>query len=1695
MAKKTIIDLKKTSNTVAPDSNYVRLKTNPDNSLGVIYSDGRTRTITHAWELPIENKTISDPSTLTPNSWDRYIIPTLPAPVGDWSGHEEEIATWNDIHGTWEFTMPEQGWGAYNKAENQIYTFNGVIWSKLNASVTIIDVTHAELRLLIRGSSLIPGNLYRITDYQSFNEIITDSDIMHTSSTSMLLAEAISSNQLKGDVTDLSNINDAIIYDPSITAKGNFYQYVDKATGTINDDDASFDDDYMWDYNLAPYFEVNFISDTELSLGLDTIIDPNTTFSIGDNGSMTYVTLNDPNVNWDYTTGILTLSGAYTFLSNASTYYIAITANFACSELMKGRIIQRHDLVNNIDCDYDWRNHKYGLYRAVIDFYNGGNSFYCSPSRFEIVVQEPRLDQSWGNTSRSVLSNIDTNDYMLFPSIQSVGNNHKNIKIRNSKHIILEEGIIDGLEILSSDGVYFDNHSSYDSKITGAYRAVALPNGYLKDSSITRLTSSILTAIIRSANLEIDRCLLGRVSYSDLSLTHIIMNGTSRLAKVSGDIGTVELNDNTDIYNSKLLMNNVIAQNGTTIYNSTIGDGNAITQVMMDNFKLTDSLISLPSGHQISYVYFENKDISDLTWKGYMEGSTGIGNQVYFPLIDTSNIKGEMVEEVFPGMEIHNNTIYHNADFTLPPININIDADVSTSPITLELPPEPYNGLIYTFTDVTGNAALNNITVSISSAPAVGIINSINGDINKVINDNYGVLIIKYTDVGGWIIIQESVVQVNADVDDITIEKSAIPPYEFSNGMDITELVQNNWFNNIDNWGTGGEIGTTYTDPVLTLAVGEDTILDSLDATYNVWDAGIYRFYSDIDLVADGQVAFWADNLGSGIYFTSSWDAVEGKFLHEATLVGTEEIYGLYCDNAITATANIYLVNRYTYTGIIEDPSITIKGIRRIIDDDYESIDGSNTPMSDAHRELVTRAFFNANVQIIPVTYLELKTMYDAGTMSAGAFYRITDYQHNNWLDPDYSGINTSPNHPIVVYASKNDSLSWIALDDNYKDDTIIYHIDDKADVSIGLSSFGPHVDDNSTGESYVGYPNVVDSLQDDYHWEIGTAFEITGPIQIKINGSIPLGAINTWDPVTGVITSSEDLVTGRNWNIQLIADIKYKDPTKVKGQIIYRKDNNRNIVGNIDWRLTNYNRWAIDSSVLPTVFTDVVILASNSNVDVGQFHDGTSLSLTPKGSSIIQPMLREHSGNANISFRNCEYVVLNDDSDMTDIELQNVSNFTVPEEGGIGKVSVYNAINYFPIGGFSFIQHKSNIISNGVLFTSNTADCTFNNKIEQQTFPRLTNWIVKGSMRNIGFASIISNNVTINGGQYWADCTYGGYFENNNITAGRISSTDIAGDFRGNNVVMGGLFQQADCAGDFSYNNINCSEFWDVTTTDFNNNIVTATMRYVNLGDVNDTEIKNPIVGLMATHITELDNISFNAISSNSAKVLTKLPLTYALDSTGGVFNLELPPNPTENLTLTFLDVQGNCAINNVIIDVSSTPDVGIVNTINGNTSYSIGTNYAFFQIRYNTIGGWVIMTESQSTVSPDDVTIEKNGSNLFTVKGINFIIDNDNESIDGSNTVSIDDHAELVTKAYVDDNILLNTVTVTLTATDITNKYIDLGVPLSDIISFIVHHAPPQADGVDYNIDIIDTRITWNGLGLDGQLLASDIITIKYR
>jgi len=994
--KNSIIDIKTSKNNISPESNYVRLKTGLDNSLQVIYSDGRKRTITHTWEIPAETVNTTDPATLTLVNWGRYIIPT--GAVGSWTGHEQEIGTWNPVDNVWEFTTPEQGWGVYVKAENQIYTFNGSQWSNITASQTIINVTYDELRLLIRNQSLIPGNLYKISDIQTNNEILKNSGITHQSNDITLLAQAISNNMLEASVTDLDHPDDLVIYTPSMTKEGWFYVDVYRSDNSIYDSDYGFSNGYVWDFNNTPYFTINFLSDTELYLGEDTVLESDQYVTVGDDGSYAYLQIG-VDATWDQTTNILTLLNGYTFKLSTDRYFVQLGGMFASPEFRKGCILQRHDLRNNIDVDFDFRNYSFGLYNARIDFYNSDNLWYCSPTKYSITMSSPRIDYPSSNPHREILHDVRTNDYIV-KTMLSGSCDLKNIKIKNSRFIIFENVNMNNFEIYNADGVYFLNTYARNTKIDYVVGSIFLPGSQLVDSHIKEMTSIIQKNGITGCEIgRIDRSLINILSNVNVSnIWHLHMNDSTRITNTNGYFSVFAMYDNANISGSHLQLNDCIIQNGSLLQGFKMNGVGSVSDIMFDNVQIINSSFYTKSSDMTRYVYFKDITIENVEWSGHMEGSQGTGNEVYFPVVTNSDIKGTMVEDAFSGMVINNNTISHNSGFIVPPLNLNVECDTSSNVISLELPPEPYDALEYTFIDIKGNAAINNITVTVSTSPGSGVVNTLNGDISTIIDTNYGILRIRYSNIGGWTIIQETVVQLDpTKVDYDTIEyvdaKADVSTNDYIKNILLETWYIDTTFSNYVglNTGTSASNGvlfaprnqTTYfsihTDPVSPPPTNNNT---------PILGNGTYYLYSNYDLVPYNlkimeSVAYSNPRT---IYATSVLE--KGRYLHKFTVTyGDFRFADMRLESAPPQATFLQFIKKGAYptTG----SEISIVSIDKIIGADKFSIDSFITNANDevSYKELVTRQYVDVTKNNVDNVTIE--------AISNSMIYRSTENDYN----------------------------------------------------------------------------------------------------------------------------------------------------------------------------------------------------------------------------------------------------------------------------------------------------------------------------------------------------------------------------------------------------------------------------------------------------------------------------------------------------------------------------------------------------------------------------------------------------------------------------------------------------------------------------------------------------------------------------
>ena len=87
-------------------------------------------------QLAVLDRDLNAPPGL-PADGERWIVKASPAPTGDWVGHGNHIAAWQD--GAWQFSVPNTGWVAFVADEGTLLVWNGAAWGDFFSTVTAIQ--------------------------------------------------------------------------------------------------------------------------------------------------------------------------------------------------------------------------------------------------------------------------------------------------------------------------------------------------------------------------------------------------------------------------------------------------------------------------------------------------------------------------------------------------------------------------------------------------------------------------------------------------------------------------------------------------------------------------------------------------------------------------------------------------------------------------------------------------------------------------------------------------------------------------------------------------------------------------------------------------------------------------------------------------------------------------------------------------------------------------------------------------------------------------------------------------------------------------------------------------------------------------------------------------------------------------------------------------------------------------------------------------------------------------------------------------------------------------------------------------------------------------------------------------------------------------------------------------------------------
>lgn len=78
-----------------------------------------------AYHLSIKDRNVTDPTTLTPEAGDTYIVAA--SATGDWADKDGQVAIWDGS--AWTFGVPRLGWVAYVEDEEVLTAYKAAGWS------------------------------------------------------------------------------------------------------------------------------------------------------------------------------------------------------------------------------------------------------------------------------------------------------------------------------------------------------------------------------------------------------------------------------------------------------------------------------------------------------------------------------------------------------------------------------------------------------------------------------------------------------------------------------------------------------------------------------------------------------------------------------------------------------------------------------------------------------------------------------------------------------------------------------------------------------------------------------------------------------------------------------------------------------------------------------------------------------------------------------------------------------------------------------------------------------------------------------------------------------------------------------------------------------------------------------------------------------------------------------------------------------------------------------------------------------------------------------------------------------------------------------------------------------------------------------------------------------------------------------
>ena len=223
------------------------------------------------WQRSVLSKSVSDPSTLSPQAGDRYIVG--PGPVGDWLGKEDFFAEWDGSQ--WNFTIPIHGHASLVEDEDVIYIYSYSEWINIGSAWT----SPGEL-LEQQSNQFDDGTRRRIAFYFDETDDIMSADFDEFDVNHNLLNNYYNDEHINWTIDQGTTTN---IHDANITSS------------SVTQHEADIDHDALTNYNSNEH-----INHTNVSINSSGILNGG-----GDLTSTRTISLESSGVDHDQTTNYI----------------------------------------------------------------------------------------------------------------------------------------------------------------------------------------------------------------------------------------------------------------------------------------------------------------------------------------------------------------------------------------------------------------------------------------------------------------------------------------------------------------------------------------------------------------------------------------------------------------------------------------------------------------------------------------------------------------------------------------------------------------------------------------------------------------------------------------------------------------------------------------------------------------------------------------------------------------------------------------------------------------------------------------------------------------------------------------------------------------------------------------------------------------------------------------------------------------------------------------------------------------------------------------------------------------------------------------------------------------------------------------------------------------------------------------------